>query len=473
MQSDICAIASERRPAVSFEDIRFHENESSSGKLNSNLDTNWDGKDCNCTHIVYSGPLNDPATYSETPEYVSGTFEGPEKTMEVQFQKGSSTNPMGLRSLARSQLDSICAAARCTILSKTSNRHCDAYVLSESSLFVYKHKLIMKTCGTTTLLRCIGTILSYADELGMDLTWLCYSRKNLFFPTAQQWPHSSFDDETRYLDSHEKLQNRLKGVGYILGPLTGDHWYVYVANHEVEEAVPKMLALPSSTVPKHSSTYVPQFNERSVNIMMFDMAPSVAAQFFIANTPGGGKEMTRVSGIDTLCPGATIDEAHFTPCGYSMNALLHDAYYTIHVTPEAACSYASFETNAVLPSYSALIRNVLRVFRPNRFLITTFGDEEAFEHLVELPTSPRLFDTGTGVYHRTSLASSSMDAASNADMLSYMANYKLDVTSIKGSVCDVQDINVASLTPAQLQSIGMRQKWCPGMRLRTKSLGQF
>jgi hypothetical protein len=58
-----------------------------------------------------------------------------------------------------------------------------------------------------------------------------------------------------------------------------------------------------------------------------------------------------MSGISSLCPGAIIDETAFTPCGYSMNAILHDAYYTIHITPEAECSYASFETNACLKNY--------------------------------------------------------------------------------------------------------------------------
>ena len=44
--------------------------------------------------------------------------------------------------------------------------------------------------------------------------------------------------------------------------------------------------------------------------------------------------MTNKSGIFKLVPGATIDEVSFSPCGYSMNAVLHDAYSTIHITPE-------------------------------------------------------------------------------------------------------------------------------------------
>ena len=112
--------------------------------------------------------------------------------------------------------------------------------------------------------------------------------------------------------------------------------------------------------------------------MMFDMAPEVATIFFKQQREGveiTGKEMTAKSGIDHLCPGATIDETAFTPCGYSMNAILHDSYFTIHITPEKECSYASFETNTCLRDYASMVRNVLNVFRPKRFVLTMFGDE--------------------------------------------------------------------------------------------------
>lgn len=137
------------------------------------------------------------------------------------------------------------------------------------------------------------------------------------------------------------------------------------------------------------------------------------------------------SGIAALVPGATIDDFAFDPCGYSMNAITYGNYATvracvidlcdmlivsmhpvgrsvarsvsphpprllsnpplpyhpsprrrqIHITPEPECSYASFETNTPLKSYDSLINNVLRVFRPKRFVLTMMADEGA---LVEL-----------------------------------------------------------------------------------------
>ena len=201
----------------------------------------------------------------------SFTFEGPEKTLEVCFRPGAGISE-GLRALSREQLDFLCTHAKCSILSKISSSYIDAYILSESSLFVYKDRFIMKTCGTTTLLRCLNTLLEYADELGMELNWCGYSRKNLNNPTAQLWPHSNFGEEIKYLSQHEKLRARLHGSAHILGPVTGDHWFVFVADH--------------SEIP-HSVTCPNADRESTINMMMFDMAPEIASIFFQENTSSG------------------------------------------------------------------------------------------------------------------------------------------------------------------------------------------
>lgn len=94
--------------------------------------------------------------------------------------------------------------------------------------------------------------MEFADELGMELTWVGYSRKNLQNPSAQQWPHSNFDDEIRFIDTHQQLQKRLRGSGHVLGPVTGDHWFVYVADHSV--AVPSEKIAPKDRLIRNSNS---------------------------------------------------------------------------------------------------------------------------------------------------------------------------------------------------------------------------
>jgi hypothetical protein len=448
---------------------------------------------------------------SPTPEYIPGEFEGPEKTMEVCFIPGIGEEN-GLRNLSRKQLDFLCTEAKCSILSKISSAYMDAYVLSESSLFIYKHRYIMKTCGTTTLLHCLDSLLRFADELKMEVMWVGYSRKNLLFPTQQAWPHSNFGDEIEYLNSHKLLQDRLNGVAHILGPVTGDHWFVYVADNpphmaalveahrqamsksinknknkssstlslddcEQSSVSPAAPAAQSASSADSTSTSISKSKSTSslsssstssssgssssggggvdldssmmtmegvtVNMMMFDLDSEVSKVFYQPSSPPSpspsssspsskevamgvdmdtdaasiGKVMTKAAGIDHLVPGATIDESSFSPCGYSMNAILHDAYSTIHVTPEPECSYASFETNTTLRAYSPLVRNALNVFRPQRFVLTMFADEVAYTNLQEVPTSSReIFVPKIGMYRRTNLSSTNIGTDLNCTM---------------------------------------------------------
>lgn len=317
--------------------------------------------------------------------YCLGVFEGPEKTLEVFFRKvgkehsDSAQENQGLRSLSREDLDKICARARCSILSSISNQYVDAYVLSESSLFVYDTMVMLKTCGTTTLLRCIGILVELGGGLGLEIDWVGYSRKNFSFPGDQVFPHQSFDQELGYLYEHSSLCKRLDGNGYTLGPVTSDHWFVFVADH-----TRRRNAADLDT-------------DRVLNIMMFDIDQEVGNLFHYNNyqkkkgeskkeeTRRISKEQTSRSAIDALCPGAILDSRAFEPCGYSMNALLFRSYSTIHITPESGSSYVSFETNQEIPSYKSLINNVIQTFRPKRFVMTLMADQGGLQQLKDNP----------------------------------------------------------------------------------------
>merc|ERR1719203_1010850 len=68
-----------------------------------------------------------------------------------------------------------------------------------------------------------------------------------------------------------------------------------------------------------------------------------------------------------------------------MNSILFHSYSTMHITPEEGSSYASFETNQKLKTYTPLISNVVRAFRPKRFVMTLMADEGG---LVEMGNNP-------------------------------------------------------------------------------------
>jgi S-adenosylmethionine decarboxylase len=71
-------------------------------------------------------------------------------------------------------------------------------------MFVSKRRWILKTCGTTTPLRCLEPLLQLAAEIA-DLTEiedLFYSRKNYKRPELQVSPQRGFDEEVEFLDQY-------------------------------------------------------------------------------------------------------------------------------------------------------------------------------------------------------------------------------------------------------------------------------
>jgi len=75
--------------------------------------------------------------------------------------------------------------AACCIVSQRANDDFDAYVLSESSLFVYPERLMLKTCGTTQLLAALPLLLEFAQKLDMCACRIKYSRASFLFPDKQ------------------------------------------------------------------------------------------------------------------------------------------------------------------------------------------------------------------------------------------------------------------------------------------------
>jgi S-adenosylmethionine decarboxylase len=281
-------------------------------------------------------------------------FEGPEKRLEIDFKRNPE-NPLGLRRYSKSQWQELLDEAKCTIISTNKNEYFDAYVLSESSLFVWPYKFMLKTCGTTTLLKVIPKLLEMAESSGLAVELVMYSRKNFLFPQVQIFPHGSWSDEQDYLDQF------FDGSPYVLGPMTKDHWYLYLADY---------------------SDGTQSTKEKTLEIMMHNLDPSAAIKFYRKE---GTEDQDKFPGVADLIPGQVTDEFNFTPCGYSMNGLRNEVYSTIHVTPEPHCSYASFETNWVLPCKS-LINHVFSIFKPGTVTLAYFVEQSQDTNIdLEIP----------------------------------------------------------------------------------------
>lgn len=285
-------------------------------------------------------------------------FEGYEKRLEISFCKpGVFTNPegKGLRSLSKAQLDEFLEPAECTIVSSLSNKYVDSYVLSESSLFVYADKIIIKTCGTTKLLQAIPNILKLAGSLSLEVKTVRYTRGSFIFPGAQPSPHRCFSEEVAVLDGYfGKLKSGSKA--YILGsPATSQKWHVYVASSE--------------TINSENPVY-------TLEMCMTGLDREKASVFYKHGSSSAAL-MTVKSGIRKILPRSDICDFEFDPCGYSMNSIEGRAHSTIHVTPEDGFSYASFEAvgyDLKAANLGMLIKRVLACFMPKEFSIAVHGD---------------------------------------------------------------------------------------------------
>ncbi|XAR66715.1 Adenosylmethionine decarboxylase [Bertholletia excelsa] len=275
-------------------------------------------------------------------------FEGFEKRLEITF-----TDPpmfadpagLGLRALTRSQIDSILDPACCTIVSQLSNSEFDSYVLSESSLFVYPLKLILKTCGTTKLLLSIPVILKLAESVSLGVESVKYSRGTFIFKNCQPAPHRSFSEEVAFLNSYFTNGNAF----VLVDPAVRNrNWHVYMAN-----------VSPPGSNPTAQMT---------LEMCMTGLDRDKAAVFF----KGSGSAMTLASGISDIIPGHAICDFEFDPCGYSMNGIEGSAYSTVHVTPEDGFSYASYEAMGLDPStiaFGSMVGKVLKCFSPSEFTV--------------------------------------------------------------------------------------------------------
>lgn len=305
------------------------------------------------------------------------SFEGPEKRILAHF---SGHKKASLRSIDSCTWADLLSRVGCEILSEMRNKYCTSFVLSESSLFVFDDRLMIKTCGRTRLLNFLEPLQEVIDERNLSLQQerVIYSRKNYYFPEAQFAPHRSWQEE--YSTLTKILPN---GQYRVMGSDNDeDQWFTYTWERDAASA------------DAHPAEHAPVFE-----VMMMNLSPSKMEQFSqkpeedIESSPSqlaDGKikySVTEESGISQLVPDSMIDDFQFDPCGYSMNGLKGPHYWTIHITPESQCSYVSFETNIEYSEqeYFNILQKLVKTFEPGRFTITLYGRQIQLSDIADLP----------------------------------------------------------------------------------------
>jgi S-adenosylmethionine decarboxylase len=265
----------------------------------------------------------------------NGFFEGTEKKVEL-VVSGRSPD---LRGLGERRWREIVEAAQATVLSRLRTEHCDAYLLSESSLFVFERKMLMITCGRTRLVDAVAELLE--DVSPEDVQFFIFERKNEVFPHRQ--PTSFYEDACA-------LNALLPGTALRFGDEDEHHLYLYHLDRAFDG----------------------EPEDVTMEILMYGLDRRVAEMFDL-HTGASTAARARSEAMHRILPGYTVEEHLFEPSGYSLNGVRGKHYGTIHVTPQDHGSYASFETNHPFgDSPASLCNEVLGVFRPRAFDVVLF-----------------------------------------------------------------------------------------------------
>ncbi len=265
-------------------------------------------------------------------------FEGSEKKIEVIFNKKIKS----LRQEPKARWQSLVKASHAQILSEISNEYMDAYLLSESSLFIYDNYLVMITCGTTRLISAVEELMTHYTTDDIDAFF--YERKNELLPQAQT---------TDFFKDVTLLKKWFHGEAMRFGREDEHHLYLFAS----------------------SKAYTPESDDHTMEVLMHGIAPEVIARF--SQCAGlKSEDLRRESGIADIVLGE-VDDYIFEPMGYSLNSIYKNRYFTIHITPESLGSYISFETNAFSKDEQIQwAEKVLKVFKPMSFDLVFFNKDK-------------------------------------------------------------------------------------------------
>ncbi len=289
-------------------------------------------------------------------------FEGTEKKLEVTVKENKS---FSFFDFGEAFFEDIVSSADAEIISVKDNGVCRAYLLSESSMFVYPKKIVMITCGRTRL---ANSLVRLIKEIGIDkIDTLFYERKNHLFPERQPY---MFEEDMEYVSNYAEVTE------YCFGDKGDNHVHLLCNNGKVE--------FPNE--------------DMTLEILMHNINFAEIELFYKENESNRGLLYEKLR-MEKLLGGFGLDDYFFEPCGYSFNAIKGGEYATCHVTPQEVSSYASFETNKLFSSkedVDRFVNSVIDIFKPKSFDILLFQTKDKIKDIAV--TSSGLLQKYSGNY---------------------------------------------------------------------------
>ena len=262
-------------------------------------------------------------------------FEGPEKKLEIQFEG------LNLLEQPRSYWAKIVDLAKAQILSEIKSDDAVAFLLSESSLFVWKNRIVLITCGATELIKAAE---EFYEDFKSHIVSVYFERKNEYDPGAQR----SFA-----LEDVSRLTHLFGGEAHRFGRL--DDHYVYIFNRSL-----KPIEIPEV---------------KTLELLIY----GIKGEFKKDLEPGANEKTKVMSKMKEIFSSYNLDQFFFDPCGFSLNGLCGAKYVTIHITPQGEESYFSFEMdNFDVAKDNKILQSLLDTCKPSSFDLIYFSksDEE-------------------------------------------------------------------------------------------------
>lgn len=285
-------------------------------------------------------------------------FEGSEKKVEIVFSKDISS----LRNKGKRFWEAVVQSCQAQILSEISNEYCDAYLLSESSLFVWDRTILMITCGQTVLVNSVTKLL---EEFGEDsIESIIFQRKNEYLSKEQRT--TFFEDK----ESIERMLTKTKATSRRFGYLDEHHNF--------------MLSLDRKNTPSK--------DDYTIELLMYHISEEASSNLCKENSTA--KEIRGYLGIESFLNDFIVDDFVFDPFGYSLNAINGDRYITIHVTPQEGSSYVSLEMNLDIDDKNnlALFGAIIESLRPYSFDLISFSKKVDIENLKSYEVVSNFYD---------------------------------------------------------------------------------